>query len=164
MMGTLLRMSGAPTREEINELVLRWLVLAEEGGEAELYDTAEIGGHLLKIHELLNQPEDDEEAARDPLLGGQDLYNVMFKAFADGHIPRIRRELKRRGLEFDHVDREWVRDREAFGFQDSFDLSTAVFTTSFAKEVGRALGEISAADSIQIWAYSEKMDKERASV
>ncbi len=164
MMGTLLRLSGLPTRDEMDDLILRWLVLAQEGGEEDLCDTAAIGNLLLKVYGLLNQPEDDEEAARDPLISGQELYNVMFKAFANGQIPRIRRELEGRGLEFDHIDHEWVRDRESFGFDEGFDISTAVFPTSLAKKVGQALGENDAADSIAMWEYCEKMDRERASV
>jgi hypothetical protein len=164
MIGTLLRMNGAPDRDAFNDIVLRWLVMGADGGEDDIEDASKIGRHLLEIYMLVNVPEGAQEEARQRQIDGQELYNVMFTAYCRGYAPRIVRELKRRGLDYEHINQEWVRDRECFGWFEGFDLSTAVFPEDLAKKVAYALGENAAADSIQIWAMHESLDRERASV
>lgn len=165
MIGTLLRMSGAPTKSEIKDMVLRWVVLAQDGGDEDLADAARTGNLLLEVYRLVHQYEDDddEDAARDPEIEGQDLYNALFKAFANGEVRRIRAHLKARGQDFAHITHEWVREREGFGWFEGFDPETAVIPTSLAKEIGTALGENHAADSIALESLHKELDRERAS-
>ena len=164
MMGTLLRMSGVPTREEFKDLILRWLVLADrEAGEH--WEPQKVGNHLIEVYGILGGDPDDEDE-REPLIAGEELFRTMFKAWCGGNKPRIIRELKRRGRDHDHVTDDWIRSREVcdLHWTEAFDISTAAFPASLAKEVAHAMGENSASDSISMWAYHEKMEKERASV
>jgi hypothetical protein len=153
MLGTLLNMSGPVSLEELKDLVLRFLVVEQD------CSVPEVGDALIEAYSKALEAEDEDE--NETYLAGDKLRAVLFKAFAAGYKPRVVRELKRRKIDFAHVNDEWVRDREAFWIEN-FNEHKVLMPRSLAAQVGQALGELEAAKSVALWQYHDEMEAQRA--
>jgi hypothetical protein len=157
---TLMRMDGPPTRDEIRDLVVRWLVLAE-GGTNGMGDCQAVGKALLEAYNAIEHDDDPDEPV--PIITGDELYRTLFKAFCSTWKNRIIRELKSRGDAFDHITDDYVRDGESFPghWVESVDISDVGMTRKMAREVGQHWGSNTAADGIAMWRMHDEHEATR---
>jgi len=153
MLGTLVRMSGIPTQSEMQDIVLRWLVCGDRD-QGDIENPVKFGNLLVRAYTEGFCGEDEG------VFGDRELVDFVFKYFSLAYRQRVAGELKRRGLETDHLNDDWVREQECFpGFwNDVVDLSSVRMPESLAKRLGECWGDSVAAQSIDLWLYADEMN------
>jgi len=169
MLGLLLNMSGPPTRGDVEDLLLSWVVNNREefhDDDSEWEDDWEprpkkVGNLLADVY--VNSFY--REKADGPLLDGEELFQTVLKAWKRAYRPRIERELAKRPnvRSFDEIySDDELTEHSGLWWLESIDLETAQLPRSQARKIGEALGGLSASSTIHLWEYCEKMDAEKA--
>lgn len=169
MLGTLLRMSGFPTRDEFEDLLLRWIVVGHDGvpdDEDEEHEptdpnSAKVGNLLARAFVSAFWSEDHDGA----LLSGRELENTIFKSWKAGFVPRMRRACEAAGVKFEErFTDDDLAERFGLHWIESASMGSLELPTRQVRKIGQALGENEAAATLAMWDYLTKMDKAGVSV
>jgi len=170
MLGLLLNMSGPPTRGDVEDLLLSWVVMNREGFEG-LDDESDDEDHEPRPQRVGNLLADVYvnsfyHTKRDgPLLSGEELFQTVLKAWKKAFRPRLVRELKKRPKcrSFDEIySDEDLCENSGLWWLESIELEKATLPRKQARMIGEALGGLEASSTIQMWTYAEDMDKAEA--
>ena len=157
MLGTLLRMSGEITRDEFEDLVLRFVIVEhdEEHDDEDPDDRRAAGNALLMAHALTYRWRETEDILASKGGDGKydsGAYGVIRRAYMQTYVVRM----KRAG---NNVDQEYAE--EAFPHElPGADIETIqMVTRSMAVKIGTVLGENDASQTLAMWNYIAKQDK-----
>ena len=165
MLGLLLNMSGPPTRGDVEDLLLSWVIMNRDEFHNEDEDSCpapKLVGDLLArvyINSFYSEKRDG------PLLEGEVLFATVFEAWKKAFRPRMEREIKKRttARKFDEIwDDTDLSENACLWWLESISLESATLPRRQARKIGEALGGLAASAQVQMWEYSERMDMEGA--
>jgi hypothetical protein len=158
MLGTLLNLSGPVTKDEIEDVILRFILVEDSDCEVDGDDKRRAGRMLLEAHAIMFAGEKEETfAAKEEGSRDKGAFGIIFRAFKRTYLGRMHR----RG--FKHVDEEDAADAFPWEFPGLNPEDIRLVTKSMAIRIGQAAGDTEAGQAIAVSDYVQAQEKRHGS-